>query len=574
MNRQQWTHPSLVHICIVAVAVFCAGLAANLQAQTITKFTKGITSRPAGITVGPDGKIWFTETGNNLHLVGVLDPNIDPNVVAAQEFGTQGKGPNGITPAPQNAQSLWFTERESNTIGQVFTAGPTSELTFVDALSDPYRIALGQNQDTAWFTEFAGNRVRQLNANGSAVLQTVAIDSGPRGLALGPDNSIWVAASGSNKIVKVDGAGQTEFNVPTPNSAPSGIAAGPNENFDIGLPVNHESLWFTETSGNKIGRIKLDGTVTVEVPVPTANTEPTNITLGPDSNLWFTQPAAGKVAVLAPGSGNLNDANNPPAIHEFNVGGNPQDITTGPGNEDIWFSDATGAIGKIDIGKTAADPFDVLLDTNPVRAPIGQPVTITAIVVGNRTNDLQINGALNVFDFGPQACPPDPTTGNKLNPQPLNVVNGTVRFTTTFKTAGTHNLCARFDSRIPLSGGGAGAGAIGIDEPSLGGGGGGGGCFIATAAYGSYLHPDVQVLRNFRDRVLLTSAGGRWFVAAYYRTSPPIAHVIEGSEPLKFVTRAALTPIVYAVKYPAGATAVSVLLLGLALRRRYRARAG
>ncbi len=38
-------------------------------------------------------------------------------------------------------------------------------------------------------------------------------------------------------------------------------------------------------------------------------------------------------------------------------------------------------------------------------------------------------------------------------------------------------------------------------------------CFIATAAYGSYLHPFVNILRTFRDRVLLVSSIGSSFVA-------------------------------------------------------------
>jgi hypothetical protein len=78
---------------------------------------------------------------------------------------------------------------------------------------------------------------------------------------------------------------------------------------------------------------------------------------------------------------------------------------------------------------------------------------------------------------------------------------------------------------------------------------GGGGCFIATAAYGSYLAPQVRVLRDFRDNVLMTNGPGRSFVKFYYAVSPPIADVISRSPALRTLTRWYLTPIVYVVQY-------------------------
>jgi hypothetical protein len=75
-------------------------------------------------------------------------------------------------------------------------------------------------------------------------------------------------------------------------------------------------------------------------------------------------------------------------------------------------------------------------------------------------------------------------------------------------------------------------------------------CFIATAAYGSYLEPDVLTLRRFRDRWLITNAPGRAFVDFYYRTSPPIADVIAKHESLRFIVRVMLTPLVFAIKNP------------------------
>ncbi|MEI7636486.1 MAG: type II secretion system protein [Syntrophus sp. (in: bacteria)] len=56
----------------------------------------------------------------------------------------------------------------------------------------------------------------------------------------------------------------------------------------------------------------------------------------------------------------------------------------------------------------------------------------------------------------------------------------------------------------------------------------GGGCFVATAAFGQPDHPTVLLLREFRDRYLLTWAGGRLMVKIYYAGGPYLADLIQG----------------------------------------------
>lgn len=95
--------------------------------------------------------------------------------------------------------------------------------------------------------------------------------------------------------------------------------------------------------------------------------------------------------------------------------------------------------------------------------------------------------------------------------------------------------------------GGSTSGAV----PQPASGSGGGGCFIATAAYGSYLDPHVMVLRHFRDEVLLKNTAGTAFVKFYYAYSPPLADYIREHESLRTIFRLFLTPLIAVVKFPA-----------------------
>lgn len=69
-------------------------------------------------------------------------------------------------------------------------------------------------------------------------------------------------------------------------------------------------------------------------------------------------------------------------------------------------------------------------------------------------------------------------------------------------------------------------------------------CFIATAAYGTPMAEEIQILREFRDEYLLTNPLGQGLVDLYYTVSPPIADFITDHPSLKPIVRVGLMPIV------------------------------
>lgn len=67
-------------------------------------------------------------------------------------------------------------------------------------------------------------------------------------------------------------------------------------------------------------------------------------------------------------------------------------------------------------------------------------------------------------------------------------------------------------------------------------------CFIATAAYGDIDVPQVRLLREVRDRLLLKTSWGREWVRSYYRWSPPVAQWLKAHPVASRAVRLSLLP--------------------------------
>jgi len=335
----------LLGLSLLGIVLF-ASLPAS--AATITEFTTPTPdSGPFGITVGPDGNLWFTEDSHSANGIGRITT---AGVVIEFPIATPDAIPSAITVGPDG--NLWFTEFNGNKIGRITTDGVITEFAIPTVESVPYGGITAGPDGNLWFTEAGGNKIGRITTDGVITEFVVpTADSQPHGITAGPDSNLWFTELFGNKIGRITTDGViTEFVVPTADSGPAGIAADPDGN-----------LWFTEHIGNKIGRITTAGVIT-EFTVPTADSGPQYITVGPDGNLWFTEARA---------SGNkIGRITTDGVITEFAVptaDSYPAGITVGP-DGNLWFTEEdAGKIGRIFSVSTPATP------TGPFSGITGTP---------------------------------------------------------------------------------------------------------------------------------------------------------------------------------------------------------
>ena len=149
----------------------------------------------------------------------------------------------------------------------------------------------------------------------------------------GPDGALWFLEG--TKVGRVTTSGAfTEYPVPpTPGRVYPGILS----ELTVGPDGN---LWLTITSPNSIARITPTGVVT-NFPI-TATGTLGGITKGADGNLWFTEAQAGKIGRITPAGQLLPELSVPSSMSL------PLGITTGPDGA-LWFTETnvTAAIGRI-----------------------------------------------------------------------------------------------------------------------------------------------------------------------------------------------------------------------------------
>ena len=280
------------------------GIVARMTpAGFVTEFAiPGAAALGQPIAAGPDGRIWIVGFGEDseTHVWAVSVSGAATAIVTlGQRPPVLGFLPSGLAAGPD--RNVWIANLGEidrvtpsgqlarfaigeDAVATSIAAGPDGNLWFVATLG-PF----GSRGQGVWRMTTGGAMARVLDESQTGI-------SSPTSIIAGKDGNLWFADNGYNEIVKVTTGPIQRTDIPFTGAA--GLAAGPDGN-----------LWITVPARRAIVRYAPDGSST-EFALPTRLSIPAGIASGPDGNLWFSEPDNGVLGRITPEG----------AIREFAIG--------------------------------------------------------------------------------------------------------------------------------------------------------------------------------------------------------------------------------------------------------------
>lgn len=203
---------------------------------TAEKFLIAEIVDPRGITTGPDGNLW-TASGDKVIKIPPAAP-----LTYTPPYTVTGMGARGI--ARGGDGRLWVVDFANGQLVAVTTAGvataypiggapqevaagPGSQMGYANPGADPHHVGRitpgGAAQSTNvpltdpfgitfatdgayWFAQFASNTIGRMTTDGQVTtLAGLSPGAGPRHIAVGAGNTLWVSLQGTNKIARITG---------------------------------------------------------------------------------------------------------------------------------------------------------------------------------------------------------------------------------------------------------------------------------------------------------------------------------------------------------------------------------
>lgn len=540
---------------------------------------------PLYISIEPEGpqvKAWFTGIGDSVGQViydsslGTLRMNelVLPPAAGGGAKGVQATS-GAIWFAATNAIVKWESATRQFTTYAI-PPHPSTKAAFLDI----------DSQGQVWYTSASTQATSARSyvgvlgsSNTFTEWQTPTPGTNAQAISINPlTQNPWITEVGENKIAKLDPSGGGTIT----NVQPTKIRYDP-----IGEAV------FTQVAGPVLPSI-VTVTPTTSTPTMTSDehfqewsleAEPQDMVVDASGEVWILESSS-KVARLSLAS-------------NFVVGCDPSSLSVIQGANVTSTCMVTSVDGFSSTVQLAGSWLGTIPDgvaytlPSPVTPPPGRCVSSTLIISAgpaastgtyklrvrgssgalNHTTEVEVTIATGVADFAivisPSylSIPPGGSGSATVTVQSLGVFSLPVQLTGSGMPEGMALVFDPNPVRPYIGGTATSTATINLSGASQGtytltiSGSDGtltrsatvtvqitGGCLIATATYGSELSNEVQLLRNFRDKSILTSRTGSGFMIAfdawYYSFSPVVAAFIREHVTVRTVVKLALYPLI------------------------------
>ena len=503
------------------------------RADTITEYgTESI--RPSFLLAA--GTTWFTGTDGGRSVIGQLDPSLRSikrfHFTDERELTELVLGPATPSFGSSDSSFVWFLQQKPGRIARLNPANGEVLIPQIPTLSSPtdliiHRYGNGVLNNTLFFTEQDANRIGFLRYIGDqwtySGFPIPTANAKPIGIAMDGRGFIWFTESEASKIGRLDPwTGYiTEYTVDQA-SRPWGITIDRNN-----------LIWVAMSDTNKIAQLDPQSASLNAYAIPTANSRPRYIQADTQGSIWFTEFDSGKIGRFILNNSSFVEY----ALPDVNSG--PYHITVASSTGDVWATETRA-------NKIARVLLDERATISPTKATTSTALTSLTLETASTTS-LQLTISSTSI------------TGTITTPSRMTTITST---TTTTTTSSTVSLATTMTS--PTTTAIVTQSTITATLTTTPGR-----CLIASAAYGSHLAPEVQLLRTFRDQTLMSTFAGAQFMRVfndfYYSFSPAVAEIVSSDSIIAETMRIAIAPLILILKpltWLAG-TETEVILGGL-----------
>ena len=375
----------------------------------ISEYTLAANRSPTGITVAPDGSVWFGEWGlpgvAHLLMNGTLTEYPWPySYTTGSSFCGQKTEIWGV--AMWNG-SVWGADLlYSRLVGVNPSTGQTQKINLVND-TEPYTLAVSPN-NYLWFTASKlGAQIGKVSpTNGTVTYYN---------LPTGKDwEAVYVLFQNDTVgyVLALDGLEYDNVQVLSFNptlSNPTFTPIGDNQTLyaPTGLTLGEGGLWATEHSASAMAFLNFTTGAWTIYPTSTVPYTPWVLTYFDASNgsaVWFNEHYGNRMGVIYDNATQLTEYNvsNPP-LYNLTTITDPTNgtnmVTMAVAQDGAWFAAAGGFVGYVN--GSYVPPFSISIDSSSVRvAPGGSAQTMLRLTGDMVGSNLSLQFSDNEFNNG------------------------------------------------------------------------------------------------------------------------------------------------------------------------------